>query len=101
MEPEAFDDLARLRRTVVRLITEGRVRLTIHALTTHTGIPVKAKVKAILRGRGDQPNRKAAAGRRSYVCWYDDPHDGLLRGLYAVAQTPADGQVVILSVFPE
>lgn len=101
MGNKEYADLRQLRRDVVALILQGRYRFTIHAKKEHQEIPRQEKLKAVLKGKRDCPNRNAPISRPSYVCWYQHPRLGLLRAVYAVREPPPGGEVLVITIFQE
>lgn len=101
MGNRAFADMAALRKEVIRLVGEGRIRWTVHAQFDHPEIPQVDKLAIVQWGGADQPNERARPGEPSYVCWARHPVHGLCRGVYAVVDTKHGPYVRIITVFKE
>jgi hypothetical protein len=101
MPNRVFRDLRELRPTVVRLIEQGRFRISFHARLDHPELNEMDKLEVVRYGGRDRPDSKRPAADGVYVCWARHPVHGLCRGVYAVEQVSNGDLVVVITAFKE
>lgn len=101
MANRVYPDMKKLRTDVNDLIDNGRVRVHIHARSSHTELSAIDQIAIVRYGGQPKPDRDSPPSDGVYLCWSTLPNGRLGRAVFCVESTMHGDAVLVITAFEE